>query len=158
MAEAQNFRVAVKNYSVFDFIAGEEQMENGGVYEIQNIKAGTTTTTVFYARGDRDAAAGTKGTLTYKNKDKSASITFTWDIPWGIGEDKLDVSVTGNIKIKDGKSSLRGDEVLRKNVELSIDNDKPVVKRKRKRKRKNNIKNLFSFLRSITKKKRRRKK
>lgn len=150
MAEAQNFRISVENYSVFDFIAGEEKMEYGSVYEKSNIKKRNTTTTVFYTRGHRDAAAGTKGTLTYESKDKSASITFTWNVPWGLGEDKLDVSVTGNLKIKGGKSSWRGDDVLRKNIAVSIDNDKPVVKRKSR----NNINNLFSFLRSITKKKR----
>jgi hypothetical protein len=153
MAESQNFRVAVRNYSGIDFIATEEQMDFGGVYEVSNIKAGTTTTTAFYTRGDRDAAAGTQGTLTYEDKDKTASITFKWCIPWGLGKDTLDVSVTGDIKLKDGKNSWRGDEVLRKNVEVSIQDDLPVVTSKRT----SNVNNLFSFFRSLSKKKRRRK-
>lgn len=154
MAESQNFRVAVKNYSGIDFIAGKEQMDFGGVYEISNIKKRTTTTTAFYTRGDRDAAAGTEGSITYSSNkdDKAATITFKWCIPWGHGEDTLDVSVTGDIKLKDGKSSWRGDEVLRKEVEIGIIDDLPVVTRKST----SNINNLFSFFRSLSKKKRRR--
>lgn len=153
MAEAQNFRISVKNFTNIKFLAGEEKMKWGGVYDKSNIKKRTTTTKVFYTRGDKDAATGTEGTLTYKSPDGSASITFTWDIPWGLGEDKLDVTVSGPIKLEE--KSWRGAEVLRKIVEIVVLDDAPVAVVKKKSK--SNIKNLFSFLRSVSKKRRRRK-
>ncbi len=127
MAEAQNFRVSVKNYTGKDFYPEKEVMEFGGVYEIANIGKKTTTTTVFYTRGNRDAAAGTEGSLTYKTKEGEASITFKWDIPWSLfAEEKLDVTVTGPIRLE--KSSWRGkDELLRKNVEIIIKDDLPLL-------------------------------
>ena len=124
MAIAQNFRVSAKNYTSMDFVAGQESMDWGGVYEKANIKKATTTTTVFYTRGNADASAGTEGSLTFTSAE-GATITFKWDIPWGLGEDKLDVSVTGDIKLE--KYSWRGDDVLRKNVEIVIKDDKPLL-------------------------------
>lgn len=126
MAEAQNFRVAAKNYTGYDFVAGNEAMQWGGVYDKQNVKRETTTTSVFYARGNRDAAAGTQGSLTYTaHGHPETTIKFSWDIPWGSGDDKLEVTVTGNIKLE--KSSFRGSEVLRNLVTIEIRDDKPIL-------------------------------
>ena len=126
MAAAQNFRVAAKNHTKIDFTPGSESMSHGGVYDKENIKEVTTTTSAFYTRGDNNAAAGTEGTLTYTATDGSgATITFKWDIPWGAGDDTLDVTVTGDIKLE--KSSFRGDEVLRNLVTIVIQDDKPLI-------------------------------
>ncbi|WP_298516206.1 aegerolysin family protein [uncultured Kordia sp.] len=125
MAEAQNFTIAVKNHTSMNFLPGEEKMEYGGVYRKNTIKKRTATSTVFYARGDRDAAAGTEGTLTYTSEDGTASITFKWDIPWGFGDDKLDVQAFGDIKLE--QTSWRGDDVLRKVVEVIIYDDIPLL-------------------------------
>jgi hypothetical protein len=124
MAAAQNFRVAVKNHTKFNFIVGNESMNHGGVYEKANIKARTTTTTAFFTRGDNDASAGTEGQLTYTAKE-GPTITFKWDIPWGVGSDTLDVTVTGDIKLETG--SFRGDSVLRKLVEIVVKDDDPIL-------------------------------
>ena len=122
MAAAQNFRVAAKNHTKIDFTAGDEKMDYGGVYNKENIKQRTTTTSVFFTRGNNDASAGTQGSLKYTATDGSgATITFKWDIPWGLGDDKLDVSVTGDIKLE--KSSFRGGDVLRNLVTIVIKDD-----------------------------------
>ena len=126
MAAAQNFRVAANNYTKIDFTPEPEIMSHGAVYNKENIKKRTTTTSVFYTRGDNDAAAGTEGTLKYTATDGSgATITFKWEIPWGVGDDTLDVTVTGNIKLE--KSSFRGDDVLRNLVTIDIKDDAPLL-------------------------------
>lgn len=126
MAEAQNFRLAAKNHTQINFVAGAESMKHGGVYEKSNIKARTTTTNVFYARGDRDAAAGTEGSITYTAEgDPSTTITFSWDVPWGLGSTYLNVTTTGDIKLE--KSSFDESQVLRKLVEIVIKDDSPLI-------------------------------
>jgi len=90
-------------------------------------KAVSMTANVFYTRGDRDAAAGTEGKLVYTAEgDPDTKIIFNWDIPWGAGPDFLDVTVTGPIKIA-GRSNFRGDEVVRRIVEIEIRDDEPLL-------------------------------
>ena len=127
MAEAQHFNVAAKNYTKYDFLVGSEQMDHGAVYDKANIKASTATLNAFYTRGDRDAAAGTTGQLTYTTRDKEhgPTITFKWDIPWGTGDDWLEVTTTGDIKLECG--SFRGSSVLRRIVEIAIKDDAPIL-------------------------------
>ncbi|MGD1806745.1 aegerolysin family protein [Dapis sp. BLCC M126] len=126
MAEAQNFHVAAKNHTQFNFEPGNQNMKWGDVYDKKNIKARTTTTDVFYARGNRDVASGTEGSLTYTAKENSGTtITFNWDIPWGAGQVELNVTTTGNIKLE--KSSFTGNEVLRKVVTIVIKDDAPLL-------------------------------
>ncbi len=116
MAEAQNFRISVRNLSGMQFIAGDEKMKHGGVYEKRNIENNAKSKALFYTRGDKDAAAGTEGSITYKSDE--ATINFEWYIPWGLGENRLTVSTTGDIKIE--KKIWKGDEVLRKTIEIVI--------------------------------------
>ena len=126
MAEAQNFNLAAKNYTSHEFVPSTEDVPWGGVYNKENIKARTTTTRAFYARGDRDAAAGTEGTLTYKStSDSSITLTFSWSVPWGLGSTYLNVSTTGPIKLE--KSSFAEDEVLRQVVTIGIKDDVPLL-------------------------------
>jgi hypothetical protein len=126
MAIAQNFRVAAKNYTQFIFKPNKEDVTWGGVYEKENIDKRTTTTSVFFARGNSDAAAGTAGTLVYQaDNDPSTTLTFDWSVPWGLGETYLNVTVTGPIKLE--KASFSEDEVLRKLVTIEIKDDAPLL-------------------------------
>ena len=83
MAEAQNFFLAAKNFTSYAFKPQTETVQWGGVYDKATIDPRTTTTKVFYARGNRNAAAGTQGTLVYKAEDDATTtLTFTWEVPW----------------------------------------------------------------------------
>lgn len=125
MAEAQNFHVAVKNHTQYTFQPQTESMSWGGVYDKQTIKPRTTTINAFYTRGDRNAASGTQGSLKYAaEQDPAVSLTFSWDIPWGVGTDSLNITTTGPIKLE--KSSFTGDQVLRKVVEVIVKDDTPL--------------------------------
>lgn len=126
MAESQNFHLAAKNYTQYEFKPDNIHMRHGGVYNQANIKPLTTTTEAFYTRGDRDASAGTEGSMSYISTDGTVEIGFSWDIPWGVGEDKLDVWVAkGPVKLE--KTRFRGDDVLRRVVTIEIKDDLPLI-------------------------------
>lgn len=125
MAAAQNFTVVTKNHTALDFEPGKPDMDHGGVYDEQNIKAGTTTVPSFMTRGDNNASAGTEGKIVYTSTDGNSKITFKWDIPWGLGDDFLKVSVTGPIKLE--RSKWSGGDIVRKTVTLVVLDDKPIL-------------------------------
>lgn len=124
MAESQHFYLAAKNHTKHRFVYKDKEKSMwGGVYDTVAIEPRTTTTSVFYARGNRDAAAGTSGWMRYEAEDdESIIIKFKWSVPWGNYETYLDVTVEGPIKL--AKSHFGESEVLRKVVTIDIKDDK----------------------------------